>query len=146
MSMEAQRLHRGRLVDHIQLVVRNLPASRRFYEATLRVLDIPIGGAAEDYFWADELFVSTADSQAAHGELTGRHHLAFQAVDKAAVDAFHRAGLENGGKDNGAPGERPYHPGYYAAFLLDPDGNNVEAVFHGPAKRSASSVTIDFEA
>jgi catechol 2,3-dioxygenase-like lactoylglutathione lyase family enzyme len=146
MGMEAQRLHRGRLVDHIQLVVRNLPASRRFYEATLRVLDIPIGGAAEDYFWADELFVSTADSQAAHGELTGRHHLAFQAVDKAAVDAFHRAGLENGGKDNGAPGERPYHPGYYAAFLLDPDGNNVEAVFHGPAKRSASSVTIDFEA
>jgi catechol 2,3-dioxygenase-like lactoylglutathione lyase family enzyme len=146
MSMEAQQLHRGRLIDHIQLVVRDLRASRRFYEATLRVLSVPIGGEAEDYFWADELFVSTADSQAAHGQLTGRHHLAFQAADKAAVDAFYRAGIENGGKDNGAPGERPYHPGYYAAFLLDPDGNNVEAVYHGPAERSAKSVTIDFEA
>jgi predicted lactoylglutathione lyase len=78
--------------------------------------------------------------------LTGRHHLAFQAADKAMVDAFYRAGIENGGKDNGAPGERPYHPGYYASFLLDPDGNNVEAVYHGPGKRSARSVTVDFEA
>ena len=54
------------------------------------------------------------------------------------VDAFYRAGLEAGGTDNGAPGERPYHPGYYAAFLLDPDGNNIEAVHHGPASRSAA--------
>jgi len=146
MGMEAQQLHRGRLVDHIQLVVRDLSASRRFYEALFKVLDIPIGGSAEDYFWADELFISSADSQAAQGNLTGRHHLAFQASDEAAVKAFYRAGLENGGKDNGAPGERPYHPGYYAAFLLDPDGNNIEAVFHGPAKRSAKSVRIDFEA
>ena len=137
-------LHRGRLIDHIQLVVRDLPASRRFYDAVLRALEVPIGGVGEDYFWADELFVSSADSPAALGQLTGRHHLAFQAKDRAMVDAFHKAGLAGGGKDNGAPGERPYHPGYYAAFLLDPDGNNIEAVHHGPATRSAASVKITF--
>ena len=137
-------LHRGRLIDHIQLVVRDLAASRRFYEVVLRALDVPIGGVGEDYFWADELFVSSADSPAALGQLTGRHHLAFQANDHAMVDAFHKAGLAGGGKDNGAPGERPYHPGYYAAFLLDPDGNNIEAVHHGPATRSAASVKITF--
>ena len=142
--METQELHRGRLIDHIQLVVRDLAASRRFYEAVLRVLNVPIGGEAEDYFWADELFVSSADSQAAQGKLTGRHHLAFQANDRAMVDAFHKAGLENGGRDNGVPGDRPCHPGYYAAFLLDPDGNNIEAVFHGEADRSAASVKITF--
>ena len=65
--------------------------------------------------------------------------------DRATVDAFYKAGLAAGGRDNGAPGERPdYHPGYYAAFLLDPDGNTIEAVFHGEAKRSAPSVTINF--
>ena len=143
--METHELHRGRLIDHIQLVVRDLPASRRFYEAVLAVLEVPIGGGADDYFWADELFVSTADSQAASGKLTGRQHLAFQARDRAAVDAFHAAALAHGGRDNGAPGERPYHPGYYAAFLLDPDGNNIEAVFHGEARRSEPSVTITFE-
>jgi catechol 2,3-dioxygenase-like lactoylglutathione lyase family enzyme len=142
--METQELHRGRLIDHIQLVVRDLRASRRFYEALFGVLGVPIGGSAEDYFWADELFVSSADSRAALGKLTGRHHLAFQARDHAMVDAFHQAGLAAGGKDNGAPGERPYHPGYYAAFLLDPDGNNIEAVHHGPHTRSAASVRITF--
>ena len=142
--METQELYRGRLIDHIQLVVADLDASRRFYQAVFQVLGIPIGGMAEDYFWADELFVSTADSKAAQGQLTGRHHLAFQAKDRAAVDAFHRIGLANGGKDNGAPGERAYHPGYYAAFLLDPDGNNIEAVYHGESDRSAASVKITF--
>jgi catechol 2,3-dioxygenase-like lactoylglutathione lyase family enzyme len=142
--METQELHRGRLIDHIQLVVRDLPASRRFYEAVLAVLQIPLGGVADDYFWADELFVSTPDSAAATGRLTGRHHLAFQARDRESVDAFHRAGLAAGGQDNGAPGERSYHPGYYAAFLLDPDGNNIEAVHHGAATRSAPSVQITF--
>ncbi len=137
-------LHRGRLIDHIQLVVRDLAASRKFYETVLKVLDVPIGGSADTYFWADELFVSTAASRAASGQLTGRHHLAFQAKDRAAVDAFYTVGLAAGGRDNGAPGERPYHPGYYAAFLLDPDGNNIEAVFHGEARRSAASVKIEF--
>ena len=138
------QLYRGRLIDHIHLVVRDLKASRRFYGAVLEVLGIPVGGEADDFFWADELFVSSADSRAAQGVLTGRHHLAFQARDRAMVDAFYLAGLAAGGRDNGAPGERPYHPGYYAAFLLDPDGNNIEAVFHGLAKRSAASVEINF--
>ena len=142
--MEAQELHRGRLFDHIQLVVRDLAASRRFYEAILGVVGVPIGGSGESWFWADELFVSTAASDAAQGELTGRHHLAFQAQDRKMVEAFHRAGLAAGGTDNGAPGERPYHLGYYAAFLLDPDGNNIEAAFHGEAERSAPSVRITF--
>jgi catechol 2,3-dioxygenase-like lactoylglutathione lyase family enzyme len=142
--METQELHRGRLIDHLQLVVRDLGASRRFYEAVFKVLDIPIGGSGDSYFWADELFVSTADSKAAQGELTGRVHLAFQAKDRASVDAFHQAALASGGKDHGAPGERPYHPGYYAAFVLDPDGNNIEAVYHGEARRSAASVKVTF--
>lgn len=143
--METQSLHRGRLIDHIQLVVADLAASRRFYDAVFETLGVPLGGEAESLFWVDELFVSSADSVAAAGKLTGRHHLAFQAADRAMVEAFHKAGLAAGGKDNGAPGERPYHPGYYAAFLIDPDGNNIEAVFHGEARRSAPSVEINFK-
>ena len=142
--METQELHRGRLIDHIQLVVKDLPAAQAFYAAILGVLEIPIGGAGDGFFWADELFVSTANSQAAQGALTGRHHLAFQAKSRAVVDAFYKAALADGGKDNGAPGERPYHPGYYAAFVIDPDGNNIEAVHHGDANRSAPSVHITF--
>ena len=142
--MESRELHRGRLVDHIQLVVRDLAASRAFYSAVFEVLGVPMGGSGDSYFWADELFVSTADSPAAQGKLTGRCHLAFQAKDRAMVEAFHKAALAHGGQDNGGPGERPYHPGYYAAFVLDPDGNNIEAVFHGDARRSAPSVRITF--
>ncbi|MES2842597.1 MAG: VOC family protein [Pseudomonadota bacterium] len=142
--METQELHRGRLIDHIQLVVKDLPASQAFYEAVFKVLKVPMGGTGEGYFWADELFVSTAESEAADGALTGRHHLAFQAQDRAMVDAFHAAALAAGGKDHGAPGERKYHPGYYAAFVIDPDGNNIEAVFHGEAQRSAPSVKVTF--
>jgi catechol 2,3-dioxygenase-like lactoylglutathione lyase family enzyme len=142
--METMELHRGRLIDHIQLVVKDLPASRAFYEAVIKVLKIPMGGSGESYFWADELFVSTADSEAANGELTGRHHIAFQAQDRAMVDAFHQAAMAAGGKDNGAPGMRKYHPGYYGAFVIDPDGNNIEAVYHGEANRSAPSVKVTF--
>lgn len=142
--METQLLHRGRLIDHIQLVVADIKASRRFYDAIFGVLGVPLGGELGQDFWYDELFVSTKDSEAALGELTGRHHLAFQAADRAAVDAFYETGLAAGGRDNGAPGERPYHPGYYAAFLLDPDGNNVEAVYHGEHQRSAPSVEVRF--
>jgi len=144
-AMETQELHRGRLVDHIQLVVRDLATSRRFYEAVLKSLGVPLSGSGEGYFWSDELVVTTAESEAAQGRLTGPCHLAFQARDREMVEAFHRAGLAAGGRDNGAPGLRPYHPGYYAAFLLDPDGNNIEAVHHGPADRSAESVRITFE-
>ena len=137
-------LHRGRLIDHIQLVVRDLSSAQRFYTAIFESLNIPIGGTGDGYFWADELFVSTPDNKAAQGVLTGRYHLAFQAQSPSMVDAFYRAAMANGGKDNGAPGERAYHPGYYAAFVLDPDGNNIEAVYHGEGKRSASSVQITF--
>ena len=142
--MATQELHRGRLIDHVQLVVKDVAASRRFYEAVFKALGREIGGEADDYFWCDELFVSSADSQAAQGRLTGRTHLAFQAADRTQVEAFYKAGLAAGGTDNGAPGERPYHPGYYAAFLIDPDGNNIEAVFHGPHERSSDSVRITF--
>ena len=140
--MVAHQLHRGRLIDHIQLVVRDLSASQAFYTAVLASLEVPMGGSGDGYFWADELFVSSRDSEAAQGVLTGRHHLAFQARNRAMVDSFYKAALASGGKDNGAPGERPYHPGYYAAFVLDPDGNNIEAVFNGPATRSTPSVVI----
>jgi len=142
--MEANQLHRGRLIDHVQLVVRDLEAARDFYTSVLSVLEIPIVGTEHGFFWADELVVSSADSPAAQGVLTGRHHLAFQAKDAATVDAFYETALAHGGRDNGPPGLRPYHPGYYAAFVLDPDGNNIEAVYHGVARRSAPSVVIDF--
>jgi catechol 2,3-dioxygenase-like lactoylglutathione lyase family enzyme len=127
----------------LHLVVRDLVASRRFYGAALGVLNIPLIDGP-DFFWADELFVSTKESRAAKGELTGRIHLAFQAPDRATVDRFHSAVVAAGGKDNGPPGERPYHPGYYAAFTLDPDGNNIEVVFHGSAQRSADAIKIAF--
>ncbi len=142
--METQEIYRGRLIDHIQLVVKDLTISNRFYEAIFSTLGIPMGGQEKDYFWADELFVSSQQSQAAQGTLTGRHHMAFQAKDRKMVEAFYQAGLKAGGKDNGGPGERVYHPGYYAAFLLDPDGNNIEAVFHGEAQRSSDSIRITF--
>jgi catechol 2,3-dioxygenase-like lactoylglutathione lyase family enzyme len=137
-------LHRGRLIDHIQLVVKDIAASKRFYKAVFEVLLIPIGGEADDHIWADELFISTRESEAATGQLTGRVHLAFQGKDRQTVQRFHHAALAAGGRDFGPPGERKYHPGYYGAFVLDPDGNNIEVVFHGEAKKSAESVTVSF--
>jgi catechol 2,3-dioxygenase-like lactoylglutathione lyase family enzyme len=142
--MEVQELYRGRLIDHVQLVVKDLAASKRFYTAVFGVLDIPVGGDGEGFFWADELVISSKDSPAAQGVLTGPTHLALQAKDRETVQRFHSAAIVAGGRDNGKPGERPYHPGYYAAFVIDPDGNNVEVVFHGPAQKSAESVKITF--
>jgi catechol 2,3-dioxygenase-like lactoylglutathione lyase family enzyme len=137
-------LHRGRLIDHIQLVVKDLAASKRFYKAVFEVLQIPVGGEAEDHLWADELYISTPESDAAVGQLTGRVHLAFQGKDRQSVQRFYHAALAAGGRDFGAPGERKYHPGYYGAFVLDPDGNNIEVVFHGEATKSAESVKVSF--
>jgi catechol 2,3-dioxygenase-like lactoylglutathione lyase family enzyme len=131
--------HLGRLVDHIHLRVADLEASKRFYSAALEALGRGLsaeGDAYGGYFVADELFVS------ADGEPTSGLHLAFQTPDRETVQRFHEAAVAAGGRDNGAPGERPYHPGYYAAYVLDPDGNNIEAVHHGPAERSAPSVVI----
>jgi catechol 2,3-dioxygenase-like lactoylglutathione lyase family enzyme len=137
-------LHRGRLIDHIQLVVKDLPASKRFYKAVFAVLGIPVAGEGDDHFWADELFISNQSSDAANGQLTGRVHIAFQGKDRETVDRFHKAAVAAGGKDFGPPGERKYHPGYYGAFVLDPEGNNIEVVYHGPARKSAESVQINF--
>lgn len=142
--MEIRERRRGRLIDHIGMVVRDMAASRAFYSAIFAALEIPVGGWDEHNFWADELFLATLDSDDVQGEPTGRHHIAFQARDRAMVDAFYRAALAHGGRDNGPPGERAYHPGYYAAFVLDPDGNNIEAVFHGESERSAPSVHIRY--
>jgi catechol 2,3-dioxygenase-like lactoylglutathione lyase family enzyme len=127
--------HFGRLIDHVHLRVSDLDASKRFYRAVVASLGRP-GSFVEGtgYFRIDELFVDKADGPVSHV------HLAFQAPDRETVGAFHRAALAAGGRDNGAPGERSYHAGYYGAFVLDPDGNNIEAVFHGEANRSAASV------
>ena len=118
--------HLGRLVDHVHLRVRDLEASKRFYRAALAAVGRDLTGEADWFFSADELFVS------ADAEPTARVHLAFQAADREVVHRFHEAALAAGGRDNGAPGERHYHPGYYAAYVLDPDGNNIEAVCHQP--------------
>jgi catechol 2,3-dioxygenase-like lactoylglutathione lyase family enzyme len=142
--METNQLFRGRLLDHVQLVVRDLAKSRRFYDAVLAAIGVPLGGEGPGFFWADELVVSAIDSPAAAGRPTGPTHLALQAPDEATVQRFHAAAVAAGGTDNGGPGLRPYHPGYYAAFVLDPDGNNIEVVYHGPARRSAAAIEITF--
>src|SRR5688500_12579357 len=117
--------------------VTNVKASKRFYRAVCEAIGLPdVLQEGPGYFHADELFVDRADGA------VSRVHLAFQARDRETVQASYRAAISAGGRDNGAPGERAYHPGYYAAFVLDPDGNNIEVVIHGPFERSAPSVVI----
>ena len=128
--------HLGRLIDHVHLRVRDVEESKHFYRAALGAVGREVTSEGDGWFSADELFVSN------DGEPTARLHLAFQARDQDVVQRFHEAAVAAGGRDNGAPGERAYHPGYYAAYVLDPDGNNVEAVFHGPTERSAESVVV----
>ncbi len=129
--------HRGRLIDHVHLRAHDLEASKRFYRAVLQALGKGHTiRESDDHFSADELWIDRADAK------VSSVHLAFQASGPEAVKAFHAAALAHGGKDNGAPGERAYHPGYYAAFAFDPDGNNIEAVYHGPFEASAESVVI----
>ena len=119
------------MLDHVGGNVTSLAASRAFYEAALAPLavsvqkEVPghaVGLGADGFPWlwlAERAPVGTAA------------HIAIRARSHAAVDAFHAAALAAGGADNGAPGLRPqYHPGYYGAFVLDPDGNNLEAVCH----------------
>jgi catechol 2,3-dioxygenase-like lactoylglutathione lyase family enzyme len=129
--------HQGRLLDHVHLRVRDVEASKRFYGAVLEAVGRVLTWEGEEAFASDELFVS------ADGPPTANLHLAFQAPDRETVQRFHEAALAAGGRDNGGPGEREYHPGYYGAFALDPDGNNVEAVYHGPTRRSAPSVVVE---
>jgi catechol 2,3-dioxygenase-like lactoylglutathione lyase family enzyme len=130
--------HFGRLMDHVQLVVADLTVSRRFYRGVLQSLGRDLSGEGDGYFFADELFVS----ESVKGAPVSRVHIAFQAPDRDTVQRFHAAAIASGGRNNGAPGERHYHPGYYAAFVLDPDGNNIEVVDHGPTQRSAASVVV----
>ncbi len=121
------------VVDHVTLRVRDLGASRAFYEAALAPLGygkvfkgedaVAFGAEGADDFWI-----------AASEEPVVGVHVAFAAASREAVDAFHAAALAAGGHDNGGPGERPeYHEGYYAAYVFDPDGNNAEAVHHARA-------------
>ncbi|TBW34038.1 VOC family protein [Siculibacillus lacustris] len=127
------------MLDHIGLPVADLARSRAFYEAALEPLGysvvmevspeetggaghVGLGAGAKPDFWLSS-----------GGALGGRLHVAFAAPSRAVVDAFHAAALVAGGTDNGAPGLRVhYHPNYWAAFVLDPDGHNVEAVCHIP--------------
>jgi len=114
-------------IDHVHLRVRDLAASRRFYGAVLRPLGIPLLLDAEHLVQFGHLALS-ADKAPTTGA-----HVAFPAADRAAVDAFHAAGLAIGATDNGGPGVREaYAPVWYAAHLLDPDGTNIEAVVHEP--------------
>ncbi len=135
------QFHRGRLLDHVEIHSNDMAASERFYKAVLAAVNpaFEIEKVDEGFFF-DEVYVSPAKD----GNMT-RVHFAFQAFDKETVHRFYEAGLAAGGRDNGAPGLRKYHPSYYAAFLLDPDGHNVEAVFHGLAERSAESVVWEVD-
>lgn len=128
--------HKGRLIDHLHLRVADLGRSKRFYSACAEALGLSLTQETADFFTMDELFVSAADGQ------PSRVHFAFQAASEDEVRAFHAAAIANGGRDNGEPGPRQYHEGYFAAYVLDPDGNNVEAVWHGPAERSSASVVF----
>jgi catechol 2,3-dioxygenase-like lactoylglutathione lyase family enzyme len=131
------QFHRGRLIDHVHLRAKDVQASKRFYRAVFDSLGLRgIVQEGEGWFQADELYVDKADGA------VSRVDLAVQAADRDVVHAFHKAALGAGGRDNGGPGERAYHPGYYGAFAFDPDGNNIEAVCHGPAQRSAASVVV----
>jgi catechol 2,3-dioxygenase-like lactoylglutathione lyase family enzyme len=132
------QFHRGRLIDHVHLDVADLQRSAVFYAAVLEAIGHEPGSLTPHFFQVDELFIS----QPGPGQALSHVHLAFQAADHDMVARFHAAAIAAGGTDNGGPGERPYHPGYYGAFVLDPDGNNIEAVFHGPSTRSADSVVI----
>lgn len=130
------------MLDHVGFAVSDIGRSRSFYEAALEplgislMMDIPPeqnaqggGGRALGFGAGDNPFFWVADNQRV-GEGT---HVAFETDSRAKVDAFHRAALAAGGRDNGRPGLRPhYHPNYYAAFVYDLDGFNIEAVCHKP--------------
>jgi catechol 2,3-dioxygenase-like lactoylglutathione lyase family enzyme len=132
------------VIDHVGIRVSDLQASRRMYEAALAELGFTV--LSEGEFEGDRYVLfgrSPDDDFALHsvGTKPGRDrvttgaHIAFKADDADAVTRWHDAATRNGGTDNGAPGVRPEYSGhYYAAFVLDPDGNNVEAVFHAPTE------------
>jgi catechol 2,3-dioxygenase-like lactoylglutathione lyase family enzyme len=120
-------------LDHVMLDVSDYAASKAFYEQALAPLGMKVvmePGPEVGGFGAEFPFFWIARRGRAR---EGGVHVAFTARDRAMVAAFHEAALEAGGRDNGAPGVREiYHPDYYGAFVLDPDGNNIEAVCHTP--------------
>ena len=130
------------VVDHVGVRASDLATSRQMYEAALAELGFAVVGEGEFEGDAYVLFGrGTSDDFALHavGSEPGRDrvttgaHLAFRAPDTDSVERWHAAAIANGGTDNGSPGLRPEYSGHYhAAFVLDPDGNNVEAVFHEP--------------
>jgi len=127
------------MLDHVGLTVSDVERSREFYQRALAPLGISLimtvtpdqtgsgtghgfGSSGKPYFWIGD-----------HKSASGGTHIAFAAESRTAVDAFYEAALAAGGQDNGPPGLRPhYHPDYYGAFVLDPDGINIEAVSHRP--------------
>lgn len=121
------------MLDHVILNVTDIAAARAFHDAALAPLGLGVvmefgTGAGYGTAGKPEFWVAARDAPSAPV------HVAFAAPDRATVDAFHAAALAAGGRDNGAPGIRAhYHPTYYGAFVLDPDGNNIEAVTHRPA-------------
>ena len=131
------------MIDHVSLGVTDIERSRRFYDAVLGPLGIvrtvDFEGRGSDYgVMAGQLgveFTITAETQIV--PMRGMH-LCFRAPHRAAVQAFHAAALSNGGRDDGQPGLRPlYHPDYFGAFVLDPDGHRIEAVCHAPEHPTA---------
>jgi catechol 2,3-dioxygenase-like lactoylglutathione lyase family enzyme len=129
-SMEA--VHHGAIrgggIDHIWIRVANVAASKRFYETVAPHTGFAVASALPEHV----RFVGPASSfSLRQGRPTQNVHIAFPASDDETVEAFHRTATEAGYRDNGPPGERPvYHPGYYGAYVLDPDGHNVEVVNH----------------
>jgi catechol 2,3-dioxygenase-like lactoylglutathione lyase family enzyme len=122
-------------LDHIALATADYPTSLAFYQAALAPLGVTTHMKFEGSdgnvagLGSDQPFLWIGDG----GALTGRLHIALRADNRAQVDAFYAAAIAAGGRDNGAPGLRAhYHPSYYAAFVLDPDGHNIEAVCHVP--------------
>ena len=121
-----------RMIDHTGLGVSDLERSKAFYGAALAPLGYRLLMEWQEHAGFGE--PPKPDFWISQGEVnTPRIHVAFAARDRASVDAFHKAALAAGGRDNGPPGLRPhYHANYYGAFVLDPDGHNIEAVCHGP--------------
>jgi catechol 2,3-dioxygenase-like lactoylglutathione lyase family enzyme len=117
------------VVDHVTIRVSDRDASRRFYDTVLRTLGIERPGGDDTYTEWDDISLAPAESGV---PVTSGLHVGFVAPTRAEVDAFWRVGTEAGYRDDGAPGWRPqYREDYYGSFLLDPDGNSVEAVHHG---------------
>ena len=118
------------MIDHVSIKVKDVEQAKAFYEAALAPL-----GYAREYPGGMQLLVEGEPGDVwvaplPEGAEAVPTHVALRAADAAAVDAFYEAALAAGGTDNGAPGPRDYHPGYYAAFVYDPEGNNIEAVIH----------------